>query len=690
MNVDAALRLFGNDTNRDVAFAIGMLGILVVLFVPLPAWALDLGLTFSLAFSILILMVALWIEKPLDFSSFPTVLLIATILRLALNIASTRLILANGHQGTDAAGGVIYGFSQLMIGGNYVIGLIVFAILVIINFIVITKGATRIAEVGARFTLDAIPGKQMAIDADLAAGLIDDVEARNRRKTLEDESAFFGSMDGASKFVRGDAMAGMIIVFINIIGGIIVGVAQMGITIGEAASSYTTLTIGDGLASQIPALVVSLAAGLLVTKGRNEGSTDKAVFAQLGEYPKALLMVSGMMAVMGLVPGLPFFPFVGMAAFIAGAGILIPRQKKKDAALIAAAQETKEAPKEIPAEDSLKIEDLQLEVGSRLLTMISNPERGLPNKVKSLRRRFASEFGFLLPPVRIKDNLYVPPDEYRVSIQDVEVAKGFVRPGCVMAIDPHGGEVDLPGEPTRDPSFDMPARWVADSSAEEAEARGYTVVSADSVLITHLSETIKDHLPSLLTYSALQKLIDTLEPEYRKLLADIVPGQLSQVGMQRVLQGLLAERVSIRNLPAILEAVAEATGWTRNPAPIIEHVRQRLAKQISTAVQGEDGYVAVIALSGRWERAFLESMQGDPGSERMFAMPPNLVQEFIAAGRNVVQKYKDEEQPPVILTSAEARPFVRSLLERAAPHVPIVSHNELHSSVAIKTVDQIA
>jgi flagellar biosynthesis protein FlhA len=690
MNVDAALRLFGNDTNRDVAFAIGMLGILVVLFVPLPAWALDLGLTFSLAFSILILMVALWIEKPLDFSSFPTVLLIATILRLALNIASTRLILANGHQGTDAAGGVIYGFSQLMIGGNYVIGLIVFAILVIINFIVITKGATRIAEVGARFTLDAIPGKQMAIDADLAAGLIDDVEARNRRKTLEDESAFFGSMDGASKFVRGDAMAGMIIVFINIIGGIIVGVAQMGITIGEAASSYTTLTIGDGLASQIPALVVSLAAGLLVTKGRNEGSAEKAVFAQLGEYPKALLMVSGMMAVMGLVPGLPFFPFVGMAAFIAGAGILIPRQKKKDAALIAAAQETKEAPKEIPAEDSLKIEDLQLEVGSRLLTMISNPERGLPNKVKSLRRRFASEFGFLLPPVRIKDNLYVPPDEYRVSIQDVEVAKGFVRPGCVMAIDPHGGEVDLPGEPTRDPSFDMPARWVADSSAEEAEARGYTVVSADSVLITHLSETIKDHLPSLLTYSALQKLIDTLEPEYRKLLADIVPGQLSQVGMQRVLQGLLAERVSIRNLPAILEAVAEATGWTRNPAPIIEHVRQRLAKQISTAVQGEDGYVAVIALSGRWERAFLESMQGDPGSERMFAMPPNLVQEFIAAGRNVVQKYKDEEQPPVILTSAEARPFVRSLLERAAPHVPIVSHNELHSSVAIKTVDQIA
>ncbi|NRA29274.1 MAG: flagellar biosynthesis protein FlhA [Parvularculaceae bacterium] len=668
----------------------GVLGILVVLFVPLPGWALDMGLTFSLAFSILILMVALWIEKPLDFSAFPTVLLIATILRLALNIASTRLILSNGHTGADAAGGVIYGFSQLMINGNFVIGLIVFAILGIINIVVITKGATRIAEVGARFTLDAIPGKQMAIDADLAAGLIDDVEARTRRKSLEDESAFFGAMDGASKFVRGDAIAGMIIVFINIIGGMIVGVAQMNITMGDAAASYTTLTVGDGLASQIPALVVSLAAGLLVTKGRNEGSTDKAIMAQLGEYPKALLMVAGMMAVMGLVPGLPFLPFMGIAAFVAVAGVFIPERKKKAAAVVAAQQETQVAPKEIPAEESLKIEDLQLEVGSRLLTMISNPDRGLPAKVKSLRRRFASEFGFLLPPVRIKDNLYVPPDEYRVSIQDVEVAKGTVRPGCVMALDPAGGDVDLPGEPTVDPSFGMPARWVSDSQAEEAEGRGYTVVSADSVLITHLSETIKEHLPSLLSYAAMQKLVDTLDPEYRKLLTDIVPGQISNIGLQRVLQGLLSERVSIRNLPTILEAVAEATGMTRNPPTIIEHVRQRLSKQISTAVQGADGFVAVIALAGRWERNFAESLQGEPGQERVFAMPPNQVQEFIAASRTVVQKYKDDDTPPVILCSADARPFVRSLLERAAPNVPIISHNELHSSVAIKTVDQIA
>ncbi|MEO1656224.1 MAG: flagellar biosynthesis protein FlhA [Pseudomonadota bacterium] len=687
--MDAALKLIGNDSNRDVVFALGVMGILVVLFAPLPAWALDLGLTFSLAFSILILMVALWIEKPLDFSSFPTVLLIATILRLALNIASTRLILSNGHTGSDAAGGVIYGFSQLMIDGNFVIGLIVFAILVIINFVVITKGATRIAEVGARFTLDAIPGKQMAIDADLSAGLIDDVEARTRRKQLEDESAFFGAMDGASKFVRGDAIAGMIITFINIIGGIIVGVAQMNITMGDAAASYTTLTVGDGLASQIPALVISLAAGLLVTKGRNEGSADKAVMAQLGEYPKALLMVAGMMAIMGFVPGLPLLPFVGIAAGIAGMGVWLPNRKKAAAALLQKEDDTVVPEKEIPAEESLKIEDLQLEVGSRLLTLISNPERGLPNKVKSLRRRFATEFGFLLPPVRIKDNLYVPPDEYRISVHDVEVAKGVVRSGCVLAMDPAGGPVDLPGEETTEPSFGMVARWINNASSEEAEAKGYTVATADSVLITHLSETIKDSLPNLLTYSAMQRLIDTLEPEYRKLLAEIVPTQLSQVALQRVLQGLLSERVSIRNLPAILEAVSEATGWTRSPSAIIEHVRQRLSKQISTSLQGDDGYVAVIALSGRWERSFLESLQGDPGSERVFAMPPNQVQEFIAAARALLQKYKDQDPPPVILCSAEARPFVRSLLERAAPMVPIISHNELHSSVAIKTVDQI-
>ena len=686
--MERALNFFNFDAHRDVLFALGVIGILLVLFAPLPPWVLDIGLTFSLAFSVLILMVALWIDKPLNFSSFPTILLIATILRLALNIASTRLILSEGHTGADAAGGVIYGFSHLMIGGNFVIGLIVFAILVVINFIVITKGATRIAEVGARFTLDAIPGKQMAIDADLAAGLIDDNEARKRRHELEDESAFFGSMDGASKFVRGDAIAGMVITFINIIGGIIVGVAQMGLPIGEAAASYTTLTIGDGLASQIPALVVSLAAGLLVSKGRNFGSMNRAVVGQLGEYPKAMLMVGGLMMMLGFAPGLPLVPFLTLGAGIAGVAIYGP--KRAAAKLKAAAGEEKPEPvKEERVEDNLRIDDLQLEVGSRLLAQISDPGKSLADKVKSLRRRFATEYGFLLPPVRIKDNLYISPEAYKISVHDIEIATGHVRLNCVMAIDPAGGEVDMPGEETVDPSFGMPARWIDASMADQAEEKGLTVIGPDSVLITHLSETIKDNLASLLTYAALQRLIDTLDPEYRKLVNDIIPSQITFVTLERVLQALLMEKVSIRNLPQILEAVTEATAWTRNVTVITEHVRTRLGKQISNAVTGPDGYVPVIALSAAWEKVFLESIQTDQSGERNFAMAPSAVQEFITTARAVLAKNKDNEAVPVILCSGEARPFVRSLLERAAPNTPIISHNELHATVPIKTIDQI-
>jgi flagellar biosynthesis protein FlhA len=686
--VERTLRLVSFDTNRDILFAIGIIAILLVLFAPLPPWMLDVGLSFSLALAVLILMVSIWIDKPLDFSSFPTVLLIATILRLALNIASTRLILSNGHEGGDAAGGVIHGFSQLMIGGNYVIGLIVFAILIIINFVVITKGATRIAEVGARFALDAIPGKQMAIDADLSAGLIDDDEARRRRRELEDENAFFGSMDGASKFVRGDAIAGMIITFINIIGGMIVGVAQMGLPLGEAAASYTTLTVGDGLASQIPALIVSLAAGLLVSKGRNFGSAERAVFTQLGDYPKALLMVAGLMILLGLTPGLPILPFLVLGGGLGGLAWLLPRRRSERAKAAAASRDVADV-KEERAEDSLHIDDLQLEVGNQLLSMISNPEKGLPSKVKSLRRRFAQEFGFLLPPIRIRDNLYLPPDEYRISVQGIEAATGSIRVSNVMAISPAGGEVDLPGEATTDPSFGMPARWIDPSLSEEAEARGYTIVGPDSVLVTHLAETIKEHLASLLTYTAMQRLVDNLDPDYRKLLNEFVPSQISLVTLQRVLQSLLSEQVSIRHLSAIIEAVGEAVAWTRNVTVLTEHVRTRLAKQISNDVKGEDGYVGVIVLSPKWETAFVESLKGNPGEERIFAMPPSTVQEFITAARAELSKYSESEQPPAILCGADARPFVRSLLERTAPTVPILSHNELHHSVSLRTVGQV-
>ncbi|WP_207477325.1 flagellar biosynthesis protein FlhA [Arenibaculum pallidiluteum] len=677
--------------NRDVLFASAIMAVLTVLFLPIPTWLLDLGLAVSLALSVLILMVALWIERPLHFSSFPVILLVVTVLRLALNIASTRMILSEGHTGTSAAGHVIEGFSRFLMNGNFVIGIIVFCILVVINFVVITKGATRIAEVGARFTLDAIPGKQMAIDADLSAGMIDDVEARRRRKELEDESSFFGAMDGASKFVRGDAVAGLVITVINVVGGMIIGIAQEGMPFAQAASTYTILTVGDGLASQIPALIVSLAAGLLVTKGSNRGSTDQAVIGQLGGYPKALLVSAGIMSMMSLTPGIPAAPFLLLGGGFGVAGWYIPRLRAQRAAVEQQATEAK-APKvaaEEPIEELLKVDDVRVDLGSQLVPLIVDRNGALTSKVKTLRKRFAKEFGFILPAVRIKDSSYLPPKGYVISIMGVEAARGEVRPKSLMAIDPTGGQAEeIAGELTREPTFGLQARWIDPSRHEEAVAKGYTVVDCESVITTHLTEVIKDHLPTLLTYGAVQKLTEGLGREYQKLLSDLVPSQVTLVVIQRVLQTLLAERVSIRNFPAILEAVAEAVIWTRNVTLVAEHVRGRLGQQLCQALAGPDGFVPAITLGPQWEQALLEHIQIE-GEDRRFTMPPSRVQEFLNALRQKIQRHASPQQWPALLVSAEVRPFVRSLLERVSPMTPVISHAELHRKVAVKTIDQV-
>ncbi|HEV7367610.1 flagellar biosynthesis protein FlhA [Arenibaculum sp.] len=677
--------------NRDVLFATGIVMVLTVLFLPVPTWLLDLGLALSISVSVLILMVALWIHRPLDFSSFPTVLLVVTVLRLALNIASTRLILSEGHTGTAAAGHVIQGFSQFIMGGNFVIGIIVFAILVVINFVVVTKGASRIAEVGARFTLDAIPGKQMAIDADLSAGLIDETEAKRRRKTLEEESTFFGAMDGASKFVRGDAVAGLVITLINVIGGMVIGMAQQGMSFESAAATFTILTVGDGLATQIPALIVSLAAGLLVTKGGTVGSADEAVINQLAGYPKALAVAAALLGVLSVAPGLPVVPFLLLASAFGFTAWYLPRRQARDAA--AKEQEHKQkqaaAPQEEAAEDMLRIDEVRVEVGSHLVPLILDRNGPLTGKVKTLRKRFAREFGFILPAVRIKDSSYLPPKGYVVAIMGVEVARGEVRPKHLMAIDPTGGGAeDIVGEATREPTFGLQAKWIDPARHEEAVAKGYTVVDPESVITTHLTEVIKDQLPALLTFGALQKLLDGLGKEYQKLLGDLVPSQISLVAVQRVLQALLAERVSIRNLPAILEAVGEAVTWTRNISLIAEHVRGRLGQQICQQLAGADGFVPVITLSPEWEQALIESIATD-GDERRFTMAPSRVQDFLGAVRTRIQRHAGPQQWPALLVSPEVRPFVRSLLERVSPMTPVVSHAELHRKVAVKTIDQV-
>ena len=685
-------RFFDMLRGGDIALALGVACILVVLILPMPSWMLDVSLAISMAFSVLILMTVLFISRPLDFSSFPTVLLIATMLRLALNLASTRLILADGHEGPDAAGEVIQAFGNFVMGGNFVIGIIVFGILIIVNFIVITKGSGRIAEVSARFSLDAMPGKQMAIDADLSAGLIDENEARTRRRTLEDESNFFGSMDGAAKFVRGDAIAGVLITFINIVGGIIIGVAQKDMSLGDAGQVYTLLTVGDGLITQIPAIIVSTAAGLLVSKSATEGPAAKALFGQLGGYPKALGLSSFLMLSLALLPGIPALPFLLLSG-VAG-GFAWSATRRGDATAEAAAQEAEAEAEaapvaEEPISNTLQIDNLRLELGYGLLPMI-NAEGGqrLTDQIKALRRQLAQDAGFVLPSVRIQDNLQLPANTYVVRVKEIEAGRGELRPNMLLVMDPKGEQISLSGEETTEPTFGLPAMWVDAGAREESLFRGYTVVDPPTVITTHLTEIVKDNMAELLSYAETQKLLDELDEDQQKLIADLVPNQISVGGLQRVLQNLLGERISIRDLPTILEGVSEACGFTRNVNGITEHVRTRLARQISNAQINEQGFIPMLTLSPQWEQAFAESIGGE-GEDRQLAMAPTKLQEFIRVVRSGFEQHAMTGETPVLLTSPGIRPYVRSIVERFRPTTVVMSQNEVHPKVQIKTLGQI-
>ncbi|CUA92269.1 flagellar biosynthesis protein FlhA [Pannonibacter indicus] len=679
----------------DLGLAIGVMVILVLLIVPMPSVMLDMFLAISIIFSVMILMTGLFIQQPLEFSSFPTVLLIATMLRLALNLASTRLILANGHEGTAAAGHVIQSFGNFVMGGNFVIGIIVFAILVIVNFIVITKGSGRIAEVAARFTLDAMPGKQMAIDADLSAGLIDEGEARRRRKQLEEESTFFGAMDGASKFVRGDAIAGLLITFINVIAGIIIGVAQMKLSFGEAAQNYTLLTVGDGLVSQIPALIVSTAAGILVSKAGVAGSADKAMVAQFTGYPKALGMSSAVMLTLAFLPGMPMIPFVSLAALAGWLAFKTGNVKQQKVAAEVAKKVIEEAPKpppEPPITDALKMDELRIELGYALLPLINGKESGggdqLTEQIKALRRQIAADMGIIMPPVRILDNIQLGANDYVIKVKEVDAGKGSLYPNRYMVMDPAGGQVKLPGTHTIEPTFGLPATWVEAAYREDASLRGYTVVDPATVLSTHLTETIKGNVAELLTYADVQKLLKEMKGDQAKLVDDLIPSQINVSGVQRVLQTLLSERVSVRDLGTILEGIAEAVGFTRNTNTIAEHVRSRLARQICAANMAPGGYLPLIALSPRWEQSFLEAIVGE-GEDRQLAMQPSKLQEFVTLVRDAFEQAATQGEVPVLLTSPQTRPFVRSIVERFRAHTTVMSQNEVHPRAKLKTVGSI-
>ncbi len=678
----------------DVGFAAGIVGMLSILFLPIPAFMIDIGLAFSMALAILILMVSLWIQKPLEFSSFPTILLIATMTRLSLNIATTRMILSHGNEGEHAAGGVIAGFAQIVMSGDFVIGVIVFLILIVINFIVITKGATRIAEVGARFTLDAIPGKQMSIDADLAAGIIDEKEAQSRRRELEQESSFFGAMDGASKFVRGDAVAGLLITAINVFGGIIIGYFRHGMPLGQAADVYVKLSVGDGLVAQIPALVVSLAAGMLVSRGGNLGSTDKAVISQLSGYPRALSVAAGLMALLAVMPGLPFLPFAVLSGVMAFGSWVIPRQIEAENRLRREAEEKKARQVKENESDSvknvLKTAEIELLLGKQISTRLLGAHQELAFRVGKMRKKFASQYGFVVPEIKVSDDIAIPDKTYQIRIHGTTVASNSLRVGEVLVITGGGRKPSIPGDDIREPAFGMPAVSILETFMEELKREGFHPIDNVSVVLTHLSEVIRNNLPQLLSYKDVKILIDRLDPEYKKLADEICTSHMSYSGLQAVLKLLLAERVSIRNLHLILEAVAELAPHVRKTEQIVEHVRVRMAQQLCGDL-ADNGVLRVLRLGNKWDLVFHQALKRDPKGEVVeFDIDPRQLEEFSEQASQVVREYLDRGMPFVLVTSPETRSYVRMIIERLFATLPVLSHVELAKGIEIKILGSIS
>ncbi len=678
----------------DVTLATGVVFILAILFLPIPSVLIDFGLACSLALSVLILMVSLWIARPLDFSAFPLVLLIVTMLRLALNIATTRIILSHGHEGVHSAGYVISGFSNFVMGGDFVIGVVVFLVLVIVNFVVITKGATRIAEVGARFTLDAIPGKQMSIDADLSAGIIDEKEAQLRRRELEEESAFFGSMDGASKFVRGEAIAGLIILAINIFGGIIVGYVRHGMSVGEAADVFIKLSVGDGLVSQIPALIVSLAAGLLVSKGGTRGSVDKAVFGQLGAHPRALYVAAALLSILAITPGLPAMPFLILGAVLALSGQAMSRQRlsveQGAQQLLFDARKEKDKAEENSVKSSLRTAEIELLLGKQLATSLLPEQQELAYRMSKMRKKFAAQFGFVVPEVRVNEDLSVPGKSYQIRIHGTSVAAFELRLGEILALVGEGEMPGIPGEEVKEPAFGMRALSAPASFEEDFKRLNIPTVDNMGVVLTHLSEVIRNNLPQLLSYKDTKALVDRLDPEYRKLTDEICTAHISYPGLQSVLKLLLAERVSIRNLHLIIEAIAEVAPHMRRSEKIVEHVRMRIAQQLCGDI-AENGVLNVLRLGHRWELALHDSLKRDAKGEiAEFDLNPQLLETFGNEVSAAVRAQIDKGHTFAVITSADARPYARMIIERLHPSLPILSHAEVAKGMELRIIGSVS
>ena len=671
----------------DIMAAIAMISILMIMIIPLPAILLDLFLSANITIALLILVISLYTVKATDFSIFPAILLATTLFRLALNVASTRLILMRGHEGPSAAGAVIESFGQFVVGGNYVVGMVIFAILVLINFMVITKGAGRVAEVAARFTLDAMPGKQMAIDADLNAGLINEADARKRREQIGAEANFHGAMDGASKFVKGDAIAGIIITLINIGAGFIIGVLQKGMPIAEAAANYTILTVGDGLVGQIPALIISTSAGLLVTRSSGDSNFGADIKTQFSRYSVALWLVAGLLLLFALIPGFPFIPFMLLAVSLALMAWQLDKSKQKAEEVVA--EKPKEAPLPVAEnyEEMLNVDLLELEVGYGLIPFVDSSQNGeLLTRIQSIRKQFAMNNGFIVPPVHIKDNLQLNPNQYTLALKGIQIAKAEMLPGHYMAMDPGMVTETIKGIATTEPAFGLPAIWITEDKKERAQIAGYTVVDCTTVMATHISEIIKQHGHELIGRQEVQNLLDNLAKTYPKLVEELVPGILSLGAIMRILQNLLAEGVSIRDLRTILETMADWGPVTRDPDVLTEYVRHALARTISTGL-AIDGIIPLITLSKPVEDVISKSIQHKESGSYL-AIDPQMAQLILDSIGRAITLFSGGQRP-ALLTAPQIRPHVRKLTERYYPSLIVLSHNEITPNLKVRSLGTV-
>jgi len=677
--------------NSDLLVAVGIVTILMVMIIPLPPFMLDLMLSFNITFSIIILLTASYILQPLELSSFPSILLLSTLFRLSLNVASTRLILMNGNEGTGAAGKVISAFGQFVVGGNYAVGFIVFAILVVINFAVITKGAGRIAEVAARFTLDAMPGKQMSIDADLNAGTIDEKEANARRKKISQEAEYYGAMDGASKFVRGDAIAGIIITLINIMGGFAIGVLQKGLSISDAAANYTLLTVGDGLVTQIPALIVSTAAGLIVSRAAaSEANLGDEISSQILMQPRAIAVASAVLFFMALIPGLPTLPFLFLAAVAGGVAYVVFQARKAQAAPKEEELNAKEEKGGSEPPQQLKpVDSLSVEIGFGLVPLVDREKNGeLLDRIRAIRRQIAQDIGIVIPPVHIVDNTQLKPSEYSILLRGNEVARGELFLGSFMAMDPGGAKGKIEGITTREPTYGLPAVWIKEKQKERAMAGGYTVVDPATVLVTHLSQIIKTHAHELLGRQEVQGLIDTLKESHPKVVEELVPGLMSLGAVGKVLQNLLREQIPIRDLITILETLADWASAVKDTELLTEYVRQALSRTITKMYQSRDGNIPVLTLHQNVERALGGALQqSDQGG--FLNIDPTLAEKIIGSVAKNLEKYAAIRQQPVVVCSSRIRSHFKRLLDRFIPNVAVLSYNEILGHVKIHSIGTV-